>query len=285
MAFTTELDDRISKCNKILDENPNSQIFAALAEAYRKKGELDKAFRVCQNGLRVHPNYGSAHMVMAKINFDKGLYDWAELEVQKAIELEGSSHASDLLLAEIYIYKGEFAKATKILNRLHSADTSNQQVLKLLEIAKKLPLESARKIEGTAHVESKATPISPALEPAVDRISMNQFLNHMMEISGVEGVLLIHKDGLVADSRWDNPQDRDLYGALAGDIERTIKAQLGNSPFGKYENVLVEAGDLIVNLLPLGGSFLLIRANKQINLGTLRLKMTALLRRLDLEYN
>lgn len=285
MAFTTELDDRISKCNKILDENPNSQIFAALAEAYRKKGELDKAFRVCQNGLRVHPNYGSAHMVMAKINFDKGLYDWAELEVQKAIELEGSSHASDLLLAEIYIYKGEFAKATKILNRLHSADTSNQQVLKLLEIAKKLPLESARKIEGTAHIESKAAPTSPALEPAVDRISMNQFLNHMMEISGVEGVLLIHKDGLVADSRWDNPQDRDLYGALAGDIERTIKAQLGNSPFGKYENVLVEAGDLIVNLLPLGGSFLLIRANKQINLGTLRLKMTALLRRLDLEYN
>ena len=286
MAFTAELDDRISKCNKILDDNPNSQIFAALAEAYRKKGELDKAFRVCQNGLRVHPNYGSAHMVMAKINFDKGLYDWAELEVQKAIELEGNSHAADLLLAESFIYKGEFAKATKILNRLHSTDNSNQQVLKLLEIAKKLPLESARRIEGTPRSEQKQTAVpAPAETPAADKITMNQFLNQLVEISGIEGVLLIQRDGLVAEARWDDEQIRDLYGALAGDIERTIKSQLGNSPFGKYENILLEAGDLIVNLLPLGGNFLLIRANKQINLGTLRLKLAALLGRLEAEYN
>ena len=64
MVDLVEIEDRISKCNKLLDANPNSQIFAALAEAYRKKGELDQAFRVCQSGLRIHPNYGSAHMVM-----------------------------------------------------------------------------------------------------------------------------------------------------------------------------------------------------------------------------
>ena len=68
MIDLDEIEDRIAKCNKLLDANPNSQIFAALAEAYRKKGELDKAFRICQGGLRIHPSYGSAHVVMAKIN-------------------------------------------------------------------------------------------------------------------------------------------------------------------------------------------------------------------------
>ena len=86
MINAVEIDERIGKCQKILDVDPNSQIFAALAEAYRKKGELEKAFRVCQNGLRIHPSYGSAHVVMAKINLDRGLYDWAEIEANKAAE-------------------------------------------------------------------------------------------------------------------------------------------------------------------------------------------------------
>src|SRR5512138_3451538 len=101
----SDLTDRISKCERILQSDPNSQIFAALAEAYRKQGNLEKAFHVCQNGLRVHPSYGSAHVVMAKINMDRGLYDWAETEINKAIEIEGTSRAVELLLAEVHIYR------------------------------------------------------------------------------------------------------------------------------------------------------------------------------------
>ena len=109
MIDLNEIEDRISKCNKLLDANPNSQIFAALAEAYRKKGDLDLAFRICQEGLRIHPDYGSAHMVMARINVDKGMFDWAEIEVRKTIDIEGNSHTTDLLLAEIYINKNDMA--------------------------------------------------------------------------------------------------------------------------------------------------------------------------------
>ena len=87
MTTTVDIQDRISKCQKILETDPNSQIFAALAEAYRRNGDLDKAFRICQNGLKIHPSYGSAHVVMAKINLDRRLYDWAEIEAKKAAEL------------------------------------------------------------------------------------------------------------------------------------------------------------------------------------------------------
>ncbi len=105
MTAVVELEDRIEKCQRLLETDPNSQIFAALAEAYRKRGELDKAFRVCQGGLKVHPSYASAHVVMAKINLDRGLYDWAEAEVRKAMDLEGTTRVNELLLAEVQIYQ------------------------------------------------------------------------------------------------------------------------------------------------------------------------------------
>jgi tetratricopeptide (TPR) repeat protein len=156
-----EIDDRISKCNKILGENPNSQIFAALADAYRKKGQLDQAFRVCQNGLRIHPNYVSAHMVMARINLDKGMYDWAEIEVNKAIVLEGNSFATDLLLAEIYIRKGEFPKATKLLDKLQKMDPANQQIQKLMELCDRIPQEASVQLGSGGPGKSDAAQAAP----------------------------------------------------------------------------------------------------------------------------
>ncbi|MBN2226430.1 MAG: roadblock/LC7 domain-containing protein [candidate division Zixibacteria bacterium] len=285
MPDVTELEDRIAKCNKILDENPNSQIFAALAEAYRKKGELDKAFRVCQNGLRIHANYGSAHMVMAKINLDKGLYDWAQMEVEKAIDLDGNSHATDLLLSEIFIYKGEFAKATRILDKLQRVDPNNQHVNKLLEIAKKLPMESARVIEPTEvsrPVEGRVAGTRPPEAKPVETITIKEMIDVLANLPGVEGVLLINKEGLVAESVWNSSQEPNMYGALAKDIERVVQSQVEQSPFGKYENVLLEADGLIVNFMPIEDAMLLIKANEQINLGTLRLRLAALLEKVDI---
>ncbi|MFQ5499976.1 MAG: tetratricopeptide repeat protein, partial [Candidatus Zixiibacteriota bacterium] len=141
MTDLAQLDERIAKCRKILDLDPNSQIFAALAEAHRKRGDLDDAFRICQNGLRIHPSYGSAHVVMAKVNLDRGLYDWAEVEGEKAAKLDGRTRAIELLLAEIFIYKGEYPKAVALLTKLHDADPDNDQIQKLLDIAQKLPEE------------------------------------------------------------------------------------------------------------------------------------------------
>lgn len=284
MPDITELDDRIVKCNKILDENPNSQIFAALAEAYRKKGELEKAFRVCQNGLKMHPNYGSAHMVMAKINLDKGLYDWAQMEVEKVVDLDGNSHATDLLLSEIYIYKGEFAAATRILDKIKRVDPNNEHVTKLLEIAKKLPLESKKEIEPQSlpQPETEDSPENTEEREIVSEepsreTSPKIVIDIIANIPGVDGVLLVNHEGMVAESNWNCDDEPDLYGALAKEMERIVMESVGNTGFGEYENILIETENMMVKFLPLGRNLLLIKANAQVNLGTLRLKLKSLL--------
>lgn len=280
MVDLAEIDDRISKCNKLLDANPNSQIFAALSEAYRKKGDLDQAFRICQSGLRVHPNYGSAHMVMARINVDKGMFDWAEIEARKVIEIEGNSHATDLLLAEIYINKNDMAQATKLLDELHNNDPNNKQVLHLLEIAKKHEASTAVEINE----EPDQSPVKEEVAVAKksdDSVGYKELVEIISEIGGVEGALIINNDGLVAESRWIDNQGSDLFGALARDIEQTIQTHMDASVFGKYENLLIEGENLIINMIPLKDCLFLIKANSQINLGTLKLRMNALLERLD----
>ena len=143
MIDLNEIDERIAKCEKILSSNPGSQIFAALAEAHRKKGELDKAFQVCQKGLKTHPDYGSAHLVMARINLDKGMLDWAETEVEKAAKLGGNAHSIEILRCEILLAKGQLEDAIERLKKLLKADPGNDQIKKLMATA-----ESARKLPG-----------------------------------------------------------------------------------------------------------------------------------------
>ncbi len=280
MVNLAEIDDRIAKCNKLLESNPNSQIFAALADAYRRKGELDRAFRICQSGLRIHPNYGSAHMVMARINVDKEMYDWAEIEVKKVIALEGNSHTSELLLAEIYINKGDLARATKLLDELLKNDPSNSLAERLMAIAREHEAKAVMTVNEKPPVETEAVE-QVATHRDIEKIDGKFLVEAISEISGVDGVLLIHKDGLVAESKWLENQNPDLYGALAREIEQTIQSQMDVSIFGKYENVLIEGANFIVNLIPLQDCLVLIKANSRINLGTFRLRISAQLNRFN----
>lgn len=295
MIDHANIDDRIAKCAKILDENPSSQIFAALADAHRKKGDLDQAFRVCQNGLKIHPGYGSGHLVMAKINMDKGMYDWAESETQRAIELDGATRTTELLLSEVYIYKGEFNKACRLLERLLSSDPENEQIRKLLDIARKIPLEGvhgtpppvyARPAPAPSPNATAVRPRAPRSTPpppvtAPPKLNDKQLLRAMVAIPGVEGALLINKDGLVFEAEWNVPGPTDLTGALAAETARYCTTQLRETGFGDLQSVLIEAGRTLLYLSNAAGRLLAVVCTETVNLGSLKLKLSSLLPRLS----
>lgn len=285
MTIAAEIDDRIAKCQKILDLDPNSQIFAALAEAYRKKGELDKAFRICQNGLKIHPSYGSAHIVMAKINLDRGLYDWAEAEVEKAIEIDGRSRAIELLLAEIYIYKGEFNSAVKLLKSLHQSDPDNKQIKKLLDIAIKLPEEQQAVTNSpAAEPDEESAEAEPEMERAsVDQPSLSNrdLLAQALLIPEVNGALFINNEGLLVNSEWALPLDPDLCGATMADADSYLSEELVKYSFGNISTVLIETADRMFYLVKVEEGMFVFAGTARTNLGTLRMKLTDLFERYD----
>jgi predicted regulator of Ras-like GTPase activity (Roadblock/LC7/MglB family) len=295
VASSSEIDVRIAKCKKILDSDPNSQIFAALAEAMRRRGDLEKAFRVCQNGLKVHPSYGSAHVVMAKINLDRQLYDWAEIEARKAAECDGWTRATELLLSEIYIYKGEFQPAIKLLKKLHESDPTNPQITKLLTIARQIPQQHAAEIGEAPPVADKrptsvttavpghrgertvitGAPTEAAREPELSDI--DQILEWVIALPGVDGALFANAEGLVVKSQWTMRMDRDVCGAVGCEISRKLDQTLTDSFFGNVHTVLVETGDYTLYTVRAHDGMFVFVANSKSNLGALRMKLGALL--------
>lgn len=290
MSVSAEVDDRIDKCQKLLRTDPNSQIFAALAEAHRKKGELGEAFRVCQNGLRIHSTYGSAHVVMAKINLDRGLFDWAEAEVQKAVEIDGRNRAVELLMAEINISKGEFDKALTLLKSLHQADPNNRHIEKLLEITRKIPEEqkaqraSANNTgtlvqEGESSSDNKdrkVVEVSPRCDPPA-------ILKEAVAIKDLEGALYINLEGLIVESEWTLPMNAENCGAQLAGINHFLTQALTKANFGVCHAVLIESTGPVFYLCSVKEGYFLFVASHDIVLGTLRMRVGSLMKRFKVE--
>ena len=281
MISSVEIEERISKCQKILEDDPNSQIFAALAEAYRKKGELDKAFRICQNGLKIHPSYGSAHIVMSKINLDRGLYDWAEAEANKAAKIDGMTRTIELLLSEIFIYKGEFTKAIKLLKKLNMADPNNTQIKKLLEIATRIPEEQKEMMRASQKITRpvEETEISDKAEndKAQEKLDTPEFIDRAIKTPGINGVLLINHEGFVIESDWALKMDAGSCGAIMSEIGNLLNQELVKSSFGNFQTILIESTQNIYYLVKVYSGLFLFVANESANLGTLRMKIDNLL--------
>ena len=285
MAPTVEIQERIDKCQRILDSDPNSQIFAALAEAYRRQGDLEKAFRICQSGLKIHPSYGSAHVVMAKINLDRRMYDWAEVEARKAAELDGWTRATELLLAEIHIYKGDYEGAVKLLKQLTKGDPDSVQIQRLLHIAEQLPrpgesqeqsaTASAPPDQSGAVAYEQETP--QGLGPAQTIGGIGSLLSQAIGIPGVDGALFVNAEGLIAESQWTLGQDANLYAATLCEIGNRLHDDLMAASWGHVRTVLVETSDRIFYLVRRADGLLVFVVDDGTNLGGLRLRLQNLL--------
>lgn len=290
MTNAIDTQERIDKCQKILASDPSSQIFAALAEAYRRQGDLDKAFRTCQGGLKIHSEYGPAHAVMAKINLDRRMYDWAESEARKAAEIDGWARSTELLLAEIHIYKGEFDPAIRLLKRLLESDPGNDQITKLLEIAQQLPQQQAEEQNRSSRtlqdeptlvsVSERAAEESKAAPPP-EELTADSVLDQSIGIPGLDGVLYVNREGLLISSRWSIDGVADDYAAAMTEISGLLDRELAVDCWGQVTTVLVESDRRTFYLVRQPKGMFVFVVGDAANLGGLRMRLESLLSRLS----
>jgi len=126
----------ISYLENRLENNPDSVLFARLADRYIDLGRLDEAANLCRRGLERHPKYASAYIVLAKALWKKGELEDAETAVSKALELEPHNLHALRLRAEILRATGWVSNAVQDYRTLSILDPLAEDVRRQLEALK-----------------------------------------------------------------------------------------------------------------------------------------------------
>lgn len=268
MQLSAQLDERISKCEEILTQSPDSLVFAALSDAYRKRGDQSKAFHVCTQGLKLHPDYGPGHLVMARINLERGMYTEAEKELTLAEQADGRTRATELLLAQILIKKDQLEDAKRILDRLRAADPENQTVAELLDSIRK------RLEGGKSGLDMMTVQERFRIAKVVD---LKEGVYYLKSLRGVLGAVLVGDDGLVMASKLNPKLDEELVGAVTAEIIGCVSQGMSNIGFGEYQNVWIDTYDLSFWITAFGRQVLVLCCAPDANVGALRLRVKELL--------
>ncbi len=286
MIEAASIDERIAKCERILKGNDTSQVFAPLADALRMKGELDQAFRICRQGLRVHPDYGTGHLVMAKINLDRKMYDWAEQELDEAVLLEGENRASEQLRVEILLAKGEFEQAQKLLSKLQMIGGNPLYLQGLDGRIKRASQRQARTTgeTGSSPAAGEAAEIaSSEIESDPVPFTLARALEELLDIGGVSQVLCTHPDGVLVDYRGqDNLQPAETA-ALCLEMFRVTDSEGGRRCLGEPLQMSVVTGSGAIEVVKHESYHLIVLIGESTNLGALRLKLEEIAEKLELE--
>lgn len=272
MQNSAQLEDRIFKCDQILSRNPDSLVFAALSDAYCKKGELAKAFHVCSRGLKLHPDYGPGHLVMARINTERGMYFEAERELALAVESDGRTRGTELLLAQILIRKGQTREAGKILEKLKINDPENPVVAELRR-AKSEKTEPDRPEFDVMTAQERWR-----IEKVVD---LKDSVAYLKSLPGVSGALMVGENGLVVESKLTSFLKEELVGAVATSITARVKEGMSGIGFGDYGQVLIEAGNLALWIVRFEDQSCVLCCTPDVALGALKVRVGELLEHLS----
>ncbi len=126
----------IERSMEIYRRDPQSKIFAPLAESLRREGRLDEALKIALNGVQAHPDFTSGYVALAKILLDKKEPQKALFHLQKAVELNPENHLALHLLAETQVQlrkPKEALKSYKLLLFLNPQDTKAERTIRKLE--------------------------------------------------------------------------------------------------------------------------------------------------------
>ena len=134
-----------------------------MAEAYRKEGSLDDAYRVCKKGLEKNPDYSNAHLVLGRIYQGQTKLDDAVIEFKKVLEIDPENLMAHSLLGSVFVQKTDYKAAIDAYQAVLTLNPDDEETQKLLKVAiekaANLSNQPSAKENKTAEHEPKADEI------------------------------------------------------------------------------------------------------------------------------
>lgn len=241
--------DRLAELGEELARNPSSLAFLELAEALRRRGDLEAARRVALHGLERHPHRADAHALYGRVLVDFGDATAARDEWAMALRLDPAHVGAHLGVAFLAFREGKLDAAEEALLQAQGSAPGDAM------------------LEGAlAHVRSARAERSAAENPEAG-------LAQQLEDTNAEA-LLLDGAGLVLAGVLRDADGRDVSadvgGIIAGvaDEARWAAQHLG---IGGWRELVVEGTDAAMALVPAGDDGLLVVASRDgMPLGRLR---------------
>lgn len=101
-----------------LEKNPNSLIFASLAERFRQNGLTKQAIEIIDEGLERHPDFGSALVVKARCLFDLRRFADCLAILDQVLEENPENIKAEKLRSDLYLRLGQKQAALVSLDKV-----------------------------------------------------------------------------------------------------------------------------------------------------------------------
>ena len=122
----------IRRYEERLAKDPSSLGFAVLADLYRKAGRLDDAVAVCRDGLKRHPQYTTARLILAKALIGRQDFDGALAEIEAILQASPKDLQCHRLASEVHRRLGRLDDAVRHLEQAASLDPGDREARALL---------------------------------------------------------------------------------------------------------------------------------------------------------
>ncbi len=237
--------DDVRALSAQLAQDPQSLVFLRLAEALRRKGQLDAALRVAINGLERHPHLADAHDLYARVLTDKHDYERAFDEWDMALRIAPNHTGALKGLAFLYFKVGDLAQAEAHLELAQRVEPNDPSITQAIEMVRGGASPPAPQPETAPQ---PAPPVHTEVQPAPPLDESRVFAG----LEGAqEGLVLLDAAGRVLGGALRNPTGSDVTDAVAAylagvsqEASRTAKllglgAWTGLSAEGRHGNVHV----------------------------------------------
>ncbi len=171
---TGTLSPEVEKLSAKLEKEPNSKVFLNLAEEYYKAGMLDEALMILDPGLKIHPTFIGAKVLLGRVYSDQKRKKEAREAFEQVIKINGDNIVANKNLSLIYFEEKAFSEAEKCCNQIlffNSKDADAQALLKKIKEAKIAASQGPVEVSQSSAEAFKKEPVqklSPLTPPVMD---------------------------------------------------------------------------------------------------------------------
>ena len=123
---------RLDELKKVLTRDPGSRQFLALADEYRRQGQLKEAIEVLEKGLAQNPAAVAGHVALGRLLHQTGRVDDALASFQAALRLDPQNLVALRQTADLYLAKGDKVEAIKKLKLFRGLSPGDREVNELI---------------------------------------------------------------------------------------------------------------------------------------------------------